>query len=129
MKKSVIIAYFVLSVFALVLTSVYFHDRGTALLIYNVEALSQSPESLEGESACRLEGGIWDHYSTCEDGGIITTSCTTSGEITAFGVTLKGSYQSGCTYYLAWARYSCEHKQDGYCCTEQGIYVNGIKVS
>ena len=97
-----------------------------SLLDLNVEALTQGEMSAD-EIACRAEGGVWNHYSNCEDGGVIVVPCSYEGQITVLGITLKGAYEVGNTYPIYWARYSCEHEALYYCCTKQGIYIIQIR--
>lgn len=94
----------------------------------NVEALAQS-ETNNNETACRLAGGVWNHVSICADGGVIPVSCEYEGQITIFGITVKGTYKAGCTYVIAWARYSCEQPAQNECCTKQGIFIGDQQVA
>lgn len=108
--------------------SAVFSRRNEGLFETNVEALTQQEMSDE-EAACKAEGGVWNHFSNCEEGGVILVPCTYEGEITVFGVTLHGNYVNGNSYPIYWARYSCEHVAANYCCTKQGIFVGDQQVS
>ena len=101
------------------------------LLLENIEALAEIDEAgNEGEEdgtkkrmeECFQKGGNWNESTRCVEGGFETFKCEISGEISLFGITLKGSYTKGNSYRIAWARYDCE-KSEGNCCTKQGLYT------
>lgn len=73
---------------------------------------------------CFQKNGYWNELLDCADGGVTTQTCTITGQITLFGVTIQGSYTKGNAYTLVWARYACR-QSDGNCCNgnAQGIYV------
>lgn len=50
-----------------------------------------------------------------------THVCEISGQISAFGVTISGSYKRGKKYSIAWARYTCANSP-GNCCVKQGLF-------
>lgn len=107
-------------------------DKKTDLLLRNVEVLSGT-ESKDGETfsskeLCIAMGGNWNEASHCTASGFEDSTCTISGEISLFGVTLKGSYSKGKKYKIAWDRYSCSESA-GNCCTKQGLYSSSKKLA
>lgn len=105
------------------------YDRSN-LLIQNVEALT-SPEDEpypEERKKCIEEGGSWNMASVCKNSGFESCTCKISGKITAFGVTLEGSYEKGKTYTIPWARYECQESK-GNCCKKQGLYSGEEKLA
>ncbi|HAC44020.1 MAG TPA: hypothetical protein DCE73_12620 [Paraprevotella xylaniphila] len=105
-----------------------------SLLLENVEALATDDES--GEDAamkarreeCYQKGGNWNEASHCVDSGFETFECEVAGEISAFGIVIKGSFKKGNKYSIAWARYQCEPSV-GNCCTKQGLYSGDDKLA
>jgi len=95
------------------------------LLMANVEALAGngeiSPEEKKRMEECYAKEGNWDMASTCKASGFEDIECSVSGEVSIFGVTLKGSYTKGKSYTIAWARYECIESK-GNCCTKQGLF-------
>lgn len=138
MQKKIIFGAFCLAVAGMSVVSInYFCNKKvlvSELTLQNVEALSQDDTSLSVEeqqrrSLCYSKNGYWDMASVCEDGKVEYVTCTYSGELVIAGFTvIKGSYQKGKRYPIAWARYKCVTSK-GNCCTEQGIYVDGKKVT
>lgn len=101
------------------------------LLIQNVEALTDASESEpypEERKACIEKGGIWNMASACKDSGFERVSCKISGEVSVFGVILKGSYEKGQKYSIPWARYEAVQSL-GNCCTKQGLYSGETKLA
>jgi hypothetical protein len=102
------------------------------LLLANVEALADtyevSKEEKTREEECYSAGGNWNMASVCVANGFETIDCTASGEISIFGITLKGSYSKGEKYVIPWARYECKESKDN-CCTEQGVFSEGKKLA
>ena len=66
--------------------------------------------------------------SQCVESGFESVTCTIKGEITVFGVALKGEYSKGSTYRIAWARYQCV-TSNGNCCKKQGLYSGDTKLA
>lgn len=99
------------------------------MLSKNIEALTQAEEPYpEERSKCISEEGNWNMASVCQDSGIERFSCSVSGEISAFGITLKGSYEKGESYNIPWARYTCT-ASSGNCCKKQGMYTGETKLA
>ena len=96
--------------------------RGFSILqLANIEALA------DGESTQIIHG----YYLKYVNGGVITETCTISGQISVLGVTISGNYTKGGTYSFGWEAYACEpaNSQSIQCDVgDQGIYVNGTKV-
>ena len=104
------------------------HEENS-LLILNVEALSQTEEPYpEERKKCIEEGGNWNMSSVCVASGFEHVTCKLSGEIILFGVTIKGSYEKGKKYPIAWARYECKDSS-GNCCKKQGLYSGEKKLA
>ena len=59
--------------------------------------------------------------SLCVDSGFETVECEISGQISAFGITISGSYKRGKKYSIAWARYTCTPSSRN-CCVKQGLF-------
>ena len=99
------------------------------LLKQNIEALTDE-ENDDGviltREQCLQHGGEWNMASVCEASGIETTTCDVDGEISAFGITIKGSYKKGKQHQVIWARYKCVTSPEN-CCTQQGVYIHGIR--
>ena len=134
MKKELI-----LGMIASVVIVVLFGFRQTSnsksdLTLENVEALSEDDTSLTDEerlrrNSCYSHNGYCDMASVCADGKVENVTCNITGELVIGGYTIiKGSYQKGKRYRIAWARYKCEASKGNYC-TEQGIFVDGQKVT
>ncbi|MBR1573634.1 MAG: hypothetical protein IJ652_02160 [Bacteroidales bacterium] len=124
MKKNVKIIVSVISVAALAFVcGVKSKNHSMDLFEMNVEALA-SIEVYGDEETCRTNNGYWNMALVCADGGIISQTCTVSGELTIMGVTIKGNYTAGNVYNGCWARFSCTNSS-GNCCNagEQGIRV------
>lgn len=107
-------------------------QRTYDIMLQNVEVLTQleeeSEEMIARRESCYNNGGTWNESSHCEASDFEDFTCTVSGEVSLFGVTIKGSYTKGKTYKLAWARYSCvESKMN--CCTKQGLYSGNTKLA
>lgn len=99
------------------------------LLTQNVEALSQDEEPYpEERRKCIDSDGSWNMASVCDNSGFETATCKISGEISLFGVTIKGSYEKGSKYSIPWARYKCI-ESSGNCCKQQGLYSGGKKLA
>lgn len=96
----------------------------------NVEALSARVEEdyPEERASCIASGGNWNMASVCEDAGLQEVICTVSGEASAFGVTIRGSYTKGKAYYIPWARYKCVESK-GNCCKKQGLFSGDTKLA
>lgn len=105
-------------------------NESSNLLKQNVEALTQGNEEPypEERKACIEKGGNWNMASVCVASGFESSNCTVAGEITIFGVTVKGSYEKGKMYSLPWARYECKDSK-GNCCTKQGLYSGSQKLA
>lgn len=111
-------------------------SRTSDLLLQNVEVLSRAeddvkeePDKIKGpKEACLSEGGNWNEASHCTGTGFENSTCTISGEISLFGVTIKGSYSKGKSYKIPWARYSCAQSA-GNCCKKQGLYSGNEKLA
>ena len=99
-------------------------SESNALLMANVEALSAETEDSEERRNCVNNGGNWNMALCCVDGGTVTKTCEVKGEITVFGVTVKGEWKKGQTVTAAWERWSCV-ASTGNCCkiSEQGVRV------
>jgi len=92
----------------------------------NVEALTQTETNQNSPQAnCEANGDYWNMALSCVTGGVIPVTCTISGQLTVLGVTLQGSYTTGCQYYIAWEVYSCVVSTEK-CCdrSEQGTHVH-----
>lgn len=99
------------------------------LLMTNVEALSQQEEPYpEERTRCINESGIWNMASVCKQSGFEYTTCKKSGEVSLFGITVKGNYEKGKKYYVAWARYECT-QSSGNCCKKQGLFTGDRKLA
>lgn len=100
------------------------------LLLQNLEALAEGEEEPYPEERrdCINKGGNWNMASVCVASGFESSKCTVSGEITVCGVTVKGSFEKGKKYYIAWARYECKDSK-GNCCTKQGLYTGETKLA
>lgn len=104
------------------------------LLVDNIEALSEDDngvnvdESKEKEKQCYESDGYWNMAGICVESGFQTATCTVSGEIVAFGITIKGSYSRGGTYMIPWARYECKSSSKN-CCTKQGLFSGSTRLA
>lgn len=105
-------------------------SESNELLLANVEALSEPPEEPypQERAQCIAEGGNWNMASVCKDSGFETVTCKISGEVTLFGVTIKGSYEKNSKYNIPWARYECVQSA-GNCCKKQGLYSGDTKLA
>ncbi len=134
MKKKILLSVFVFAVVALAVFASYKTLNANAavadlMLDENIEALTRGEDDqAPNRENCYAEGGLWNMASVCADGKVEVVTCTKSGEITIFGITLKGSYTKGKPYAIAWARYTCI-TSTGNCCKMQGIYSGGTKVA
>ncbi len=103
-----------------------------SLLLMNVEALTDGDDDSELEKErkrnCYISGIAWNMASVCVDSGFETTTCTITGEVSLFGVTVKGSYSKGQVTRVPWARYSCQ-TSNGNCCMQQGLYSVSTKLA
>lgn len=106
-----------------------------SLLLENVEALAVDNEkggeddlTIARKQECFQKGGNWDEASHCVESGFETFECQVSGELSMFGITVKGSYTKGKSYSIAWARYECQIST-GNCCTKQGLYSGDTKLA
>jgi len=136
MKKTLILSALVLILLGVSLTVLINYSNFSSvikvtniILDENIEALTQGEEPYPTERLkCIEKGGNWNMASVCEDSGIEQVTCNISGEISAFGITIKGSYQQGKKYYIPWARYKCTQSL-GNCCKKQGLYSGEIKLA
>ena len=134
MKKKVIISTFAIAAMALTAFTGYktFGPKKTMadlILDENIEALTQGEEPYPEERLlCIAGGGNWNMATICSDSGIKTVVCTVSGELSVFGITLKGSYTKGNTYFIPWAKYTCTNS-NGNCCKKQGLYCGDNKLA
>lgn len=94
--------------------------------IENSETLEKTEKQREQE--CFSNSGNWNMATVCTDSGFEEVSCEISGEISAFGLTFKGSYTKGENYSVAWARYECQDSK-GNCCIKQGLYSGDDKLA
>ena len=95
----------------------------------NVDALTETEKNeQELEAECHRENGNFGMATVCADSGFETAKCKVEGEISIFGVTISGSYESGRTYSVPWARYTCivSHRN---CCKKQGLYTGETKLA
>ena len=103
-----------------------------SLLLQNVEALTENTTEdalrIQMMQECHKKGGNWDMASVLKDSGFERTECKISGKVTVFGISLEGEYTKGEKYSVPWASYKCESSRNN-CCTEQGLYSNGIKLA
>ena len=127
MKKKIFISTFAIAAMALTAFTGYKtfgpkQSMSDLLLDENIEALTQGEEPYpEERTQCVANGGNWNMASICEASGFEKVYCSISGELTFLGVTIRGSYTSGKTYPIAWARYKCV-ESSGNCCKKQGMY-------
>lgn len=132
MKKGLLLSVIVITALAAVTSYRAFFPKTTIaalMLDENIEALTQGEENYPQErTKCLEEGGFWNMASVCADAKIEMVTCTISGEITLFGVTLKGSYTKGRKYSIPWARYTCT-SSIGNCCKKQGLYSDKTKLA
>lgn len=119
------------SCMVLMLVSKMYNDHNTSeiatcdmLTLENALAIGDVLPNCYSKQECQSKSGVWDAYSKCINGGIITgEECKVSGELTIAGFTVKGAYEKGKKYSGSWSLYSCENKE-GNCCIEQGIQVS-----
>lgn len=132
MKKILLSLVLVVAALAAVMSYRAFASKSTVtalMLDENIEALTQGEDNYGQErEKCFAEGEAWNMASVCADAKIEMVTCTTSGEITVFGVTLKGSYSKRGIYCIPWARYTCI-SSTGNCCKKQGLYSGGMKLA
>ena len=105
------------------------------LFLENIEALAEDSETsqedeetLQRKRDCFAAQGNWDEASHCASSGFESTTCTISGSVSLFGVTLTGSYEKGKSYNIPWARYECG-RSTGNCCKKQGLYSGDTKLA
>lgn len=95
----------------------------------NVEALTETEKpDYELEAECHRANGNFGMASVCQDSGFETAKCKVEGEISIFGVTISGSYESGRRYRIPWARYTCVDSNRN-CCIKQGLYTGENKLA
>lgn len=132
MKKRLILVFGIGVLFGVTFTANISQDKpaGWNLLQANIEALANGesgsiPRTYE---ECLKSGGNWNMASVCTDSGFESSVCKISGEISIFGMTLKGNYEKGQRYSIPWARYSCQTSA-GNCCIKQGLYSGERKLA
>ena len=103
-------------------------NTSNQLLLENVEALASGEGIPASYADCLAKGGNWNMASVCAEGGFYDSECTVSGEISAFGIILKGSYTKGNSYHIPYARYNCVNSS-GNCCIKQGLYTGETKLA
>lgn len=105
-------------------------DETNDLLMQNVEALAENAEEPypEERTKCINEGGMWNMASKCTASGFERPTCKVSGELSVWGITIKGSYEKGKKYAIPWARYECVDSS-GNCCKKQGLYSGETKLA
>ena len=128
----VAVATLVVSVAAVVGVKVYNYYSMPELMRANLEALTQEDMPTGGDgwtrAECQAQGGNWNMASTCEEMQIIESTCKINGEISILGITIKGAFDKGKKYSIAYARYTCTPSATN-CCIKQGIYANNNKVA
>jgi hypothetical protein len=80
------------------------------------------------QSECRFYQGYWNMALVCDAGGVNTFQCIVDRELTILGVTVKGNYAKGTTYYnVVWERWTCISSA-GNCCiaSSQGVRVISV---
>lgn len=103
--------------------------RHDDLFEQNLDALARGENDANlREEECYEQGGNYNMASICVDSGFETVECEISGQISAVGVTISGSYKRGKKYSIAWARYTCTHIS-GNCCVKQGLYSGEEKLA
>ena len=128
----VAVATLVVSVAAVVGVKAYDYYSLSPLMKANLEALTQEDMPTGGDgwtrAECQAQGGNWNMASTCEEMQIIESTCKINGEISRNGITIKGAFEKGKKYTIAYARYTCTPSATN-CCIKQGIYANNNKVA
>lgn len=101
-------------------------ENNASLLLQNIEALTENTTEdalrIQMMQECHAKGGNWDMATIADDSGFETVTCEVSGEVSAFGITIKGSYKKGESYSIAWVRYKCVSSPNN-CCVKQGLYT------
>lgn len=138
MKKNLLYVTFVLTLCVVAVLNVKVvqtANKSYDLSMASIEAISNGDngENGDGETGganitssekCHEQGGYWNMALTCAGGGVESVSCGVTGEISLFGVTVKGSYTKGKAYPIAWERWSCVTSTEN-CCVSSG---QGVKI-
>ena len=107
----VAVATLVVSAAAVVGVKSYHYYSMPELMKANLEALTQEDMPTGGDgwtrAECQAQGGNWNMASTCEEMQIIESTCKINGEISRNGITIKGAFEKGKKYTIAYARYTC----------------------
>ena len=134
MKKTVfmVCAALVMSATAIVGVKAYNYYSMPELMKANLEALTQEDMPTGGDgwtrAECQAQGGNWNMATICEEMQIIKSTCKIDGEISILGITIKGAFEKGKKYTIAYALYTCTPSATN-CCIKQGIYANNNKVA
>lgn len=85
---------------------------------------SDTGANITDAKKCHDKNGYWNMALVSDTGGVITETCTKSGEISVLGITIKGSYQKGNSYSFSWSNWKCV-SSTGNCCLsdQQGIRI------
>lgn len=86
---------------------------------------SDTGANITDAKKCHDKNGYWDMALQCTDSGFVKETCTTSGQLTVWGITIFNySYSKGKEYEVAWERWACI-SSTGNCCLsdKQGLRI------
>lgn len=107
------------------------------LVMASIDALSETSgdETGDGETGatimeekeCHQKNGYWKMALVSAASGVEQVTITVTGEASAFGFTIKGSYTKGKKYPIVWERWDCIPTDANNCCLsdQQGIRLKG----